>query len=474
VGNGPAFRCVSTVVTTTVRGGVAALAAAAVACGLAAVPAVSAVPAGGAVATPHTVRAERPAAPADNRVVDTVLRAEPYDYRRQNWRVREADGLPRWLRISRGRLTGTAPRLGTWRISLQERGVRKQRGEVRRTTLVLRAVTPRAAPGTVLVTRGIDGGPANGGSGSVTLSGDGGTAVFSSAATNLVPGSQQPDVARLYVWDAATDRVSLLHPEPWAQVEGISADGRRVLLDLTAGLFLLDRADGSLTQVAPRAVGAALTEDGLRVLYQDRYHELASPPPRLLEWTAATGATRTLVPDVGTRTFAGMSGDGRHAVMVDYERNTLLDTTTGGVHDLGRLGTELGSTFRAEASYDGRLVSVLGSGLPGGSGHGGDPVGGVHDTVLGTSRGPSRGNLGAAITPDARHYAVATSRRPLRVVDTLTGARTSPFTARPSGEEHSASLNDDASRVAYASDAHDLMRGTRRGVANVFIWVRPR
>jgi hypothetical protein len=453
---------------TTVRGGVAGLAATVV-CGLVAVPA------GGAVTTSDAVRVGRSAAaPAANRVVDTVLRAERYAYQRQNWRVHEADGLPRWLRLRDGRLTGTAPRLGTWRVDLEERGVRKQRGEVRRTTLVLKAVAPRAAPGTLLVTRGIDGRPANGWSGAVTLSGDGSTAVFSSSATNLVSGTQQPDVARLYVWDSATRRVSLLHPEAWAAVRGISGDGRRVLLDLTAGLFLLDRADGSLAQVAPRAVGAALTEDGARVLYQDRYQELASPAPRLLEWTAATGAVRTIVPDVRTQTFAGMSGDGRHAVMVDQDRSALFDTTTGSVRDLGRLGTEFGSTSRVEASDDGRLVSVLGSGLPGGSGHGGDPVGGVHDTVLGTSRGPSRGNVGAAITPDARHYTVATSRRPLRLVDTLTGTRTSPFTARPSGEEGRVSLSDDASRVAYSSDAHDLLRGTRRGVANVFIWVAAR
>jgi hypothetical protein len=407
-------------------------------------------------------------------VVDTVLRTERYDYQRQNWRVREADGLPRWLKVRQGRLTGTAPRLGRWTIDLEERGVRKQRGKVRRTTLVLKAVTRRAAPGTVLVTRGLDGRPANAWSGDVTVSGDGSTAVFSSSATNLVTGTRRPDVARLYAWDASTGRVSLLHPEAWAQVEGLSRDGRRVLLDLTAGLFLLDRADGSLTQVASRAVGAALTEDGARVVYQDRGNELGAPAPRLLEWTAATGVVRTLVPDVRTQTFAGMSGDGRHAVMVDHDRSTLLDTTTGGVRDLGRLGTELGSTSGAEVSYDGRLVSVLGSGLPGGSGHGGQPVGGVHDSVLGTSRGPSRGNLGAAITPDGSHYTVATSRRHLRVVDTVTGTRTSPFTARPSGEEGSVSLSDDASRVAYSTDAHDLLPGTRRGVANVFIWVDAR
>lgn len=36
------------------------------------------------------------------------------------------------------------------------------------------------------------------------------------------------------------------------------------------------------------------------------------------------------------------------------------------------------------------------------------------------------------------------------------------------------SLSDDASRVAYVSDGHDLLHGTRRGVANVYLWVRTR
>ena len=49
-----------------------------------------------------------------------------------------------------------------------------------------------------------------------------------------------------------------------------------------------------------------------------------------------------------------------------------------------------------------------------------------------------------------------------------------PVLAPPSGTELGASLSDDASRVAYVSDGHDLLHGTRRGVANVFMWVRTR
>jgi hypothetical protein len=423
---------------------------------------------------------ERPVQEADravramplNRVADTVLRKGRYDYQRQNWRVREADGLPAWLRLRDGRLAGTAPRLGRWRIELEERGVRKQRGEVRRTTLVLRSVAPRAATGTVLVTRGRGGRPANEDSRDVTLSGDGSTVVFSSRATNLVLGTEEP-VGRLYVWDTASQRVSLLHPEHWAVLKGISHDGQRALVQLTAGLFLVDRADGSVIRVAERAVGAALAADGERVLYQDRGNELASPEPRLLEWTRATGETRTVAEQLGTRTLVGQSADGRFAVLGDLYSSQVLDTTTGTHADLGLLGIEGGSVTWLDISDDGRLVSVRGTGLPGGSGSSGRPFALVHDTVRGWRRGPL-GNTGTAITADGTHYAVATATRHLRVVEAATGDRTSPFAARPSGQETWASLSDDVTRVAYVSDGHDLLPGTRRGVANVYVWVRPR
>src|SRR6478672_4860066 len=219
---------------------------------------------------------------AVNRVSDTVLRGDRYDYRRESWRVSEAQGLPGWLHQRRGRLTGTAPRLGRWRIVLEERGVGKQRGERRRTVLLLRSVTERAAAGTVLVTRGLDGRPANAGSTHVVVSGDGRTVVFSSFATNLVPGTKE-SVGRVYVWDESTRQVSLLHPEPWARILGVSRDGQRVLVSLSAGVFLLDRTDGSQTQVATRtATHAALTADGGRVLYQDSPGLVAA---RLVEWT---------------------------------------------------------------------------------------------------------------------------------------------------------------------------------------------
>ena len=120
---------------------------------------------------------------AVNRVADTVLRGERYDYRRENWRVADADGRPSWLHVRNGRLGGTSPRLGRWRIELEERGVGKQRGERRRTVLVLRSVTERAASGTVLLSRGMGGRPANAESTNVTLSGYGTTAVLAYSAT---------------------------------------------------------------------------------------------------------------------------------------------------------------------------------------------------------------------------------------------------------------------------------------------------
>ena len=412
----------------------------------------------------------RQARPAADRVVETVLRGERYAYRGEGWRVRRADGLPAWLHLRRGGLAGTPPRLGRWRIELDERGVRRQQGERRRTVLVVRAVRPRAAAGTVLVSRGIGGRPANAESRDVTVSGDGSTVVFSSRATNLVPGTED-QAGRLYVWDAATRRVSLLHPERWAQLQGISDDGRWVLVRLTAGLVLLDRTDGSGTLVATRTEGAALTGDGARVVFQDPPGTL---PARLLEWTRATGATRTLVPDVGVRRFVGLSGDGRYAAFTGTSSSELLDTTSGAFRGIGRTGLEGGNALRVEVSDRGLLLSVRGTGLPAGGGSGGDPVGAVRETLLGGAVGPGRDNFGASLTASGSHVTVATPGRHLRVVDVATAARTSPFRSQPSGQETWASMSDDASTVAYVSDGHDLLRGTGRGVANVFMWVRTR
>ena len=454
--NQPVPSGVSGVVKTLVRGVLAVLVAVPLS-GLGTVPT-------GAVPTGVVERA------AVNRVVDTVLRGERYDYQRESWRVSEAEGLPRWLHQRRGRLTGTAPRLGRWRIVLAERGVGKQRGESRRTVLVLRSVTERAAPGTVLVSRGLDGGPANNASTKVTISGGGSTVVFSSFATNLVPGTKE-SVGRVYVWDASSQQVSLLHPEAWARILGISRDGQRVLVGLSAGVFLLDRTDGSQTQVATRtATHAALTADGERVVYRDAP---GGVPSRLVEWTRAIGATRTVVADLGGSDLVGVSSDGRLALLTGDNESELLDTTTGEVRGVGRLGVEGGYPEMSSVSDDGRLLAIHGSGTAAGHGRGGDRVDVVQDGELGGPRGP-RHNPGAAITPDGTHYVVATATRHLRVVDVATGARTSPFLARPGGEELGAALSDDASRLAYVSDASDLLHGTRRGVANVYVWAGPR
>jgi hypothetical protein len=441
------------------RGGAAALAAT-VLCGLAWVPP------GAAGAAPVVQAAHASTA---NRVTDTVLLNERYDYRRENWRISEASGLPRWLELRQGRLTGTAPRLGRWTVRLDERGTGRRSGEDRSTVLVVKAIRPRVVPGTLLLSQGFDGRPANAESSAAIVSGDGRTVVFSSRASNLVPGTDAI-AGRLYVWDLATRQVSLLHRELWATVQGISRDGQRVLVRLSAGLILIDRADGSATQVAPRAAGAALTGDGERVLYQDA---AGSGSNRLLEWSRVTGATRTIVPDLVSRALVGASADGRLALLSAGSSSELLDTTTGEVRDVGRLGVEGGYPGRATVSDDGRLLAVHGAGPAAGHGHGGDPIDVVHDSALGEPRGPQH-NPAAAITADGSRYAVATATRHLRIVDVATGVRTSPFLAPPSGQETWASLSDDASRVAYVSDGHDLLHGTRRGVANVFLWVRPR
>ena len=407
-------------------------------------------------------------------VTTTVLRGERFERRSSTWRVRRAVGRPGWLKVRRGGLVGTPHRLGRWRVVLHERGVGKRRGKHRRRVLVVEAVPPRAARGTVLVTRGLNGRPANADATDVTVSGDGSTVVFSSRATNLVRGTRE-SAGRLYTWDTRSRTVSLLPTAPWSQVLGVSADGQRVLVDSGPGIHLVDRASGTVTEVAARAPRASLTEDGERVLYQDSVASFGSPPAHLVEWTRASGATRDLVADVGTAAeLAGTSGNGRFALLADLSSSWLLDLATGTRRDLGRLGIEGGSVRWVDLTDDGRLLALRGSGLASGSGVGGDSVAVLLDTRLGTPRGPAQDNLGATVTPDGRFYGVADDGRHLRVIDGETNERLVPFKKTPSGRETWASVSDDASTLAYVSTGHDLLRGTRRGVANVFVWARAR
>ena len=406
-------------------------------------------------------------------VTTTVLRGERFEHRSSTWRVQRAVGRPGWLKIRRGGLVGTPRRVGTWRVVLHERGVRRHRGEHRRTVLKVRAVRPRAERGTVLLTRGLNGRPANGDARDATVSGDGGTVVFSSRATNLVRGTQE-SAERLYVWDTTTRRVALLGTEPWSQLVGLSDDGQRALVRSGRDLLFLDRSTGAVTAVAVDSPGAALSADGEHAVYQDALYSFGSPAPRLLEWTRSTGSSRVLVPDVGQAELDGVSGNGRVALLHDYSSSWLLDLVTGAREDLGRLGIEGGGTSWVDVSDDARLVALRGWGLAAGSGEGGDQVAVVQDTRLDTHLGPAEDNLGATVTPDGRFYGVAGGDRHLSIVDRMTSDRLVPFTRRPSGRETWASVSDGATSVAYVSTGHDLLRGTRRGVANVFVWVRAR
>ena len=430
------------------------------------------------------------AKPLVHRVEDTALVRSPYRYSRKTWRITRARDLPRWLTVRRGQLRGTPPRRGTWRIVLSEERTKGRPGGPRHTIVKLRALRPRAERGTVLVTRGHDGRPANGDSLDPVMSGDGGTVVFNSIATNLVRGTHTstpptsgPSGRAVYAWDSATRRTTMV-TDRWSWILGLSHDGDQLLLsDTKLELTLHDLDTGSQVTVAASAQEAALTADGDRVIYQEGISTLTSEVARIMEWDRTTGQARAVHTLPKTMSFTGaISGDGRYALLAQTywaapdQPAALLDLTTGEVRDVPGLNLRSWHVDSSAISTDGRRVALLGSGcvIPDPPPDCGFATGLVLDLDSGQLLdGAAQQNLGADLTPDGRWFSVSTAEAHLTLVDSATGRRYRPFRSAPSGTEYGASISEDGGRVTYVSTGHDLLRHTRRGVHNLYVWSRP-
>ena len=99
----------------------------------------------------------------------------------------------------------------------------------------------RATGEMLLVSRGLDGGPANESSGGSTISADGSLVAFSSLATDLVPGDDDGDVNGVFVVDLVAGTTSELtlgrHDEPtdgWSGYADISGSGNVVAFESEA------------------------------------------------------------------------------------------------------------------------------------------------------------------------------------------------------------------------------------------------
>lgn len=418
----------------------------------------------------------------------TTMPHERYVYRAKFWRVREATGLPRWLELRGGRLSGRPPRLGHWSIELSEEGVLRHRGERRRTVLTVRSVTPRAVDGTVLVTRGHDGRPANESSLYPLLSGDGATVVFRSRATNLVPGTAGEGRWRwrTFAWDARTRTTSLVSDRQLVWAEALSHDGRHLLTSNgDSALHLLDLRARTRVQIARRSLDAALTADGRTVLYQDVAGVGGAETAHLVRWDASSGLSRQVYTLPATLRFTGaISPDARFALLGQAlpvepaQPAVLLDLSTGSTRDLPGLDLTSWHFDDGMISTDGSRIALRGSGcvVPDPPPDCGYAAGFVYD--VGSSRlvddGGALRNYTVDMTPDGRFFTAGAPHGHLRLVDSTTGEQWSAFRSAPTGLELGASLADDGSRVAYASTGVDLLHGTRPDAVNIYLWVPTR
>ncbi|MFG3280737.1 TolB family protein [Streptomyces sp. NPDC048111] len=219
----------------------------------------------------------------------------------------------------------------------------------------------------------LGGAPADGSIWDASLSGNGRYVVFSSDATNLVPGGNATGSTQVYVRDRWTRRTELLiQDRPQERVDdaepSISADGRFVAFTSTRGdlvpgdtnavqdVFVKDRWRGTVervsvasdgTQADGYSISPVLSADGSRVGFKSRAANLDPRPgggeeealarPRARVFYAhdlRTGRTQlaghTLTgSQVAVLTDIGLSPDGRYALFMSLSANIVAGDTNG-------------------------------------------------------------------------------------------------------------------------------------------------
>ena len=257
-------------------------------------------------------------------------------------------------------------------------------------------VRDRAAGTTRNLTAGANGGTNSNG----FLTSNGRYAVFTSDASNLVPGTQScPFRLRMYLYDLSTDAVSLVSPDEagnqcagnGANLAAVSEDGRYVAFQTDADLapedvsqfrdldvYLLDRQTGAVTLVSKESTGVAaaafdpsISGDGNFVAYVS---ENANIVP---------GDTN------------GPGGNQRGWDVFVWDR--VHDTTERVSVDSS--GHELESSFRPHLSARGRFVAFASGHSPIGSG---DPSGYFDVYVRDRDAGTTERILGQAGVPGGR------------------------------------------------------------------------
>lgn len=365
--------------------------------------------------------------------------------------------LPAGFRIRRGRYADVVVgrvQQGKQVLVVWARRVGAASTTRQRVHIVIVGRGPTARPGTVLVTRGVDGSPADGLSWDPLVSGDGDTVLFTSTATNLVRRRLEPG-AHLYAWDRRTHAMELVGLLPdgspaVATASDVSEDGD-VLLFTTdpEHQWMRDRDAFATVAVEPTA---ELTSAGRLVTYPD------VPPPGWLTTGAASGDGRYLglrLPDRG----CALPDGGQVALAV-------WDVATGAVVHQAQVGCGEGSSVdMRDLTDDGRLALVQWNGAH-------DIGGNVVDMATGAMV-----VLDALdISGDARRVLTRTRWSGITLMDRATDHTVrlvKPYAAPGAdagGLFTTGTVSRDAADVAYVHDGDDLLRGVTSRFAQVYLW----
>jgi hypothetical protein len=424
----------------------------------------------------HRVVRSAYAAPARGRVKVTS------DVALGRWRapVVVAAKLPRGLELRRGLVSGRLP-VGRYVARLRVRSARVAPAVTRRVKLVIIVRAPAGAAGSALISRGVDGQPADGASSDVHVSRDGRTVVFASTATNLVAAdvarALDDDGAVAYAWDAVAGRVELVGVGPGGAPMvstplDVSDDGRFVLLrDAKRDLFLRDRQQGTTTPVpepAEHPVWGRVEGLGTGSLSGDgSFVDRGFSQPGFWRWSRVDGSVRTFPLDA---TFAASSPDGQVAAVggVMY-RGVYLRNLATEVSGPVVPGSNAYRTLWADLSDGGRTMATQVDEIDWS----------LSNRVLDLQRSvlldddlpfvPGVSANGEWYTGDARAWQ-------LQVRRTDGSAAYDAFVRSPRDADDrraapgAASLSGDGGVLAYTSAAVDLLPGVRPSDAQVYLW----